>query len=144
LSWTAIISPRNLVWLLRLTQLQSYSVLGGPMIRRAGITLLFAILGIASLLLFDTIDARFCEIFPLLQHCRVGLNECGLDCSQSWSLSKQVGAFLFFFGPSIIFGVSGFLFSNRPRPALAWSALLAGLVAAHSLVMVVVIQATTR
>lgn len=48
------------------------------MIRRAGITLLFAILGIASLLLFDTIDARFCEIFPSFSIAVWGLMSVGL------------------------------------------------------------------
>ena len=109
------------------------------MIRRAGITLLFAILGIASLLFFDAIDASLCELFPSIQHCRARFHECGLDCSQSWPLSKQVGAFLFFFGPSIVFGMTGFFFSKQPRRAFSWCALLGCLVAAHSVVMIAAI-----
>jgi hypothetical protein len=106
------------------------------MIRRAAITLLFAILGIASLLFFDAIDVRVCELFPSILHCRARFPQCGLDCSQSWSLSQQVGAFFFFFGPSIVFAMTGFFFSKQPRRAWSWGALLVCLVATHSVVMI--------
>lgn len=111
------------------------------MIRRAGITVLFAILGIASLLFFDAIEVRVCELFPSILHCRARVPQCGLDCSQSWPLSKQMGAFLFFFGPSIVFGMTGFFFSKQQRRAFFWGALLVCLVVAHSVVMIAAIQA---
>jgi hypothetical protein len=88
--------------------LQGDSVLGSKMIRRCGISLLFAILGIASLLFLSVIDARFCDRFPAIQYCSDRFHGCGLDCSQSWPLSEQIKAFFFFFGPSIVFAGTAF------------------------------------
>ena len=102
------------------------------MIRRHAIALLFATLGLASLLFLGFIEARLCELLPALQHCRSEFNGCGLDCSQSWSLAEQIKAFLFFFSPSIVFAITAFAFSKRPHRAFVWVALLVGLVAVHA------------
>ena len=112
------------------------------MIRRYGIALLFAVLGVVSLLVVGLVDARLCDLFPALQLCRSG--GCGLDCSQSWSLAEQIRAFLFYFGPSIVFASAAYIFSKRPHRTSAWTAFVASLVAVHSVVVIVVMNVATK
>jgi hypothetical protein len=75
--------------------------------------------------------------------CKTYTGPCpGIDtCTPGTLLTLTLVAV--YFGPSIVFGMAGFLFSQRSRGPLAWIALLAGLIAIHSVVMVAAIHTTT-
>ncbi len=112
------------------------------MIRRSFIALAFALLGFASLLVVNVAYTWTCHHFA--GYCKVYSGPCpGIDtCTPGTLLSLVLVAV--YFGPSILFGVAGFLFSKQPRSVLAWIALVVGLIAIHSVVMIAALQVTTR
>jgi hypothetical protein len=112
------------------------------MTRRVGVALLFVLLGFASLLLVDFLLTWLCSHVSGL--CKRYTGPCpGIDTCTPDTL-KSIGIFAVYLGPPVIFSVSGFLFSRRPRSTLAWVALLACLFAAHTMAMIVVEQATIQ
>lgn len=109
------------------------------MIIRLGLSLLFAVFGVASFFVFGVIEARLCEIFPIFQHCLSKIGNCGLDCSQTWSFSKSVSAFLFFFGPSIVFAIIAFVFSKKSHRFIYWVKLLFFLIMVYLIFLLFII-----
>ena len=112
------------------------------MMRRVGVTLVFAMLGLISLLLADAAHSWLC--LHVSGFCRQASGPCpDIDVCTPGALRSLV-LFAVYFGPSIVFGMAGFFFSKKPRSAFAWGALLVGLVSIHSVMMIAAIQATTR
>lgn len=108
------------------------------MIQRSGIVLLFAFLGIGSLLLVDSLLTWLCAYMPGL--CRRYSGPCpGIDvCTPDAMMSLVLSAV--YFGPSIAFGAAGYFFSKQPRNIVSWVVLLVGLVVVHSVFMFTVMQ----
>lgn len=112
------------------------------MTRRLFIAFAFVLLGFASLLVANFSYTWTCQHF--VNFCKVYTGPCpGIDTCKPDSLLNLVLVAVYF-GPSILFGIFGFIFSSRQRSALAWIGLIAGLVVLHSLIMMVGIQATTQ
>ncbi len=110
------------------------------MIRRIAVTLLFAVLGLANLLLVDDVLSWLCAHFSGVCHSYAG--PCpGIDTCRPGKL-MNLALTAIYFGPPLVFAVAGFLFSKKKRRPAAWAFLLVGLVATHIAVMFVVMQST--
>jgi hypothetical protein len=111
------------------------------MIRRTAIALAFMLFGFLSLLVVNFTYTWTCHHFS--GFCKVYTGPCpGIDTCTPDTLSSVVLSAVYF-GPSIVFGIAGFLFSKQPRRAVVWGALLVCLILAHSVVMISALQATT-
>lgn len=112
------------------------------MMRRAGIALMFALLGFVSLLLVDDLLTWLCAHVSGV--CRPYSGPCpGIDVCTPDALKSVLLTFIYF-GPAVAFATIGFLFSRRPRPWSSWLALPSVLFAAHAVVMFAVMQATAK
>lgn len=112
------------------------------MTRRFIIAFVFALLGFASLLVANFTYTWTCQHFA--NFCRVYTGPCpGIDtCKPDTLLNLALVAV--YFGPPIVFGIVGFVYSKKPRSVWSWLGLTVGLVALHSVIMMVGIQGTTR
>jgi hypothetical protein len=106
------------------------------MTKRIGIAALFVLFGFLSLGVADALYKLACSHFGF---CTTYSGSCpGIDVCipRGWDHVRLVAIYV---GPAIIFGITGFIFSRQPRAVLMWVALLAGLVVAHSAVMMVIV-----
>lgn len=112
------------------------------MTRRIIIAFAFALLGFASLLVANLTYTWTCNHFA--NFCKVYTGPCpGIDtCKPDALLNLALVAI--YFGPSILFGIVGFIFSRRPRSALVWLGLIAGLVVLHSVLMILGTQVAAQ
>jgi len=111
------------------------------MIRRLIIAMAFVLAGFASLLVSNVTYTWTCNHFPNL--CKVYTGPCpGIDACTPDTVRSMM-FFAVYFGPSILFGIVGFVFSKETRSLWAWLRLLLGLVVLHSVVMFFGIQLTT-
>ena len=99
--------------------------------KRLAIGMVFALLGVASLVVADVVSQWLCaRVFV----CAAALN-CPIDvCAGDERLNVQRLAV--WVGPAVVFGASAFAFGGRRRSLPAWLGLLAALVIAHPLMMV--------
>jgi len=90
------------------------------MIKRATLTISFAILGFFSLVAWGAIDSNICSMYPSLCAPRAGA--CTEIDHCPTSLHMIVGLVLFVFGPPIAFGIVGFVLSKKERAINRWLA----------------------
>ena len=96
---------------------------------RAGITLAFFTLGLASLKAWASLDVWFCASYP--DACKYS-GKCpgGLDqCPDNWL------AALVLLGPEIAFAIAGFAFAGKRRSLMAWFMLTGAMIATHGVAM---------
>jgi hypothetical protein len=87
-------------------------------IRRTAITVLFFAMGFGALLVFGITQPWLCEHMPVV--CKMYSGPCpGIDiCVESRSAAFAI--VLFYLGPSIGFGITGFLTSAVKVSASVW------------------------
>ncbi|AOI93469.1 hypothetical protein [Burkholderia pseudomultivorans] len=99
--------------------------------RRQGVAIIFAILGLVSWWGWAGVDIEICQRFP--QRCVTNgckeIGACPVDFVEGLGFLSAI------FGPSILFYVAAVLFGSRRRNAIQWVVLLSMLVAAHWLTM---------
>ena len=105
-------------------------ILGNQMIRRLAASMLFALLGLVSLLIADVASQWLCA---RLITCPKAIN-CPIDVCEG-DAHLNIMRLAIWIGPSIVFGISALAFSGQRRSLPAWLGLLAALVVAHSLIM---------
>lgn len=112
------------------------------MIRRVIIVFAFALLGFASLLVANFTYTWTCQHFT--NFCKIYAGPCpGIDTCKPEALLNLVLVAVYF-GPPILFGIVGFVFSRRPRSGLDWTGLILGLIALHSVIMIVGIRVAAQ
>jgi hypothetical protein len=90
------------------------------MIKRATLTILFAILGFFSFLAWAVIDSHICSAYPNLCVPRPGT--CTEIDHCPTTLHMVLGLVLFVFGPPIAFAIAGFVLSKKNRTVKMWLA----------------------
>jgi len=98
---------------------------------RLAIGMVFALLGVASLLVADVVSQWLCARFFVC----VAAIYCPIDVCEG-DERLNILRLAVWLGPSVVFAASAFVFGGRRRSLPAWLGLLAVLVVAHSLIMV--------
>jgi len=98
---------------------------------RLAITMVFALLGGASLVVADVVSQWLCaRVFA----CAAGAY-CPIDVCEG-DARLDLLRLAVWIGPAVVFGASAFAFSGRRRSLPAWLGLLTALVVVRSLIMV--------
>lgn len=107
-------------------------------ITRVTPVLIFGMLGLISLVVADKVNQCLCAH---IINCTQAAVPCPIDvCAGDARLNMLRMAV--WCGPTVVFGVSAFLFGRRSRPLHAWLALLATLVVAHAVIMAAAVATT--